>query len=106
MFMAWTKHITDPEEKIRFENSVQSSKHVLDRLKDMLDEQERDLNRAETDPRNYETPNWDYRQAHNNGYRQCLAVLKKFVDLDQQNKSLKTIVEERMSNGGKPIRGT
>lgn len=84
MYVAWTKHLKDPEEKSRFENSILSSKHVLDRLKDMLYEQEEELNRAETDPRNYTVPNWDYRQAHNNGYRQCLSVLKKFVDLDQQ----------------------
>lgn len=89
MYIAWTKHIKDSEEKERFENSILGSKSVLNRLKDILDESEIELNRAETDPRNYETPNWDYRQAHNNGYRQCLSVVRKLIDLDQQKKESK-----------------
>ena len=84
MYTEWTSHLTDPEEKANFTNQIRGSKSVLERLITILDEQEKELDRAETDPRTYEIPNWDYRQAHNNGYRQCLRILKKYIDLDQQ----------------------
>lgn len=84
MYTAWTKHLHNPEEKKKFEQGVLSSKPVLDHLKGLLAEMETDLDRAETNPKNYEVPNWDYRQAHNNGYRQCLYILQKLVDLDSQ----------------------
>jgi hypothetical protein len=91
MYTIWTKHIEDPNEKIEFEKTVFGSKRVLNRLKDLLKEQEDALNIAEVSPKNYEIPNWDYRQAHNNGYRQCLNVLKKLVDLDQQLPTMEDI---------------
>lgn len=84
MYTKWTSHLQEQEEKEKFQRAVRGSKPVLERLKDILNDQENELNRAETDPRNYEVPNWDYRQAHNNGYRQCLYILKKLIDLDQQ----------------------
>lgn len=80
----WTKHLEDLNEKAEFEKTVLGSKRVLNRLKDILNEQEEALNINEVSPKNYEIPNWDYKQAHSNGYRQCLNVLKKLIDLDQQ----------------------
>ena len=84
MYTMWTKHLEDSEEKLKFEKTVLGSGRVLDRLKDILQEQEDALNIGEVSPKNYDTPSWAYKQAHSNGYRQCLNVLKKLVDLDQQ----------------------
>lgn len=84
MYTAWTKHCKTPEEKKKFEEGVRSSKTTLDHLIVILDEMEVDLNQAETNPKTYEIPNWDYRQAHNNGYRQCLNHLKRLINLDKQ----------------------
>lgn len=84
MYTMWTKHIEDTEEKKRFEKYVLGSKRLLNRLKDILQEQEDALNVGEMSPKNYDSPSWAYKQAHSNGYRQCLNVLKKLVDLDQQ----------------------
>ena len=84
MYTMWTKHLEDPQERVEFEKTIFGSKRVLNRLKDILKEQEDALNIGEVSPKNYEVPNWDYKQAHSNGYRQCLNVLKKLVDLDQQ----------------------
>lgn len=86
MYIAWTKHLKDPEDKKKFENSVWSSKHVLDHLKSIIDSNITDLDHVEVNPKNYEIPNWDYRQAHNNGYRQAMFTLRKLIDLDQQDK--------------------
>lgn len=89
MFDIWTRHLTDKEEKERFKGSVRASKPVLDRAKEILAKMEDDLDGTEMNPKYYDNPNWDYRQAHNNGYRQCLRLLRKLIDLDKQ------VIEEK-----------
>lgn len=82
MISKWTSHLKTDKEKEDFAKEVQGSKRVLDRLKEMVTEQEQELNQVEITAKTYEIPNWDYRQAHNNGYRQCLYLIKRIVDLD------------------------
>lgn len=84
MYVEWTKHLSDPEDKANFERQVHSSKQVLDRLKDIVKEKEEALDRSETNIRTYDLPNWDHRQSHKNGNRESLAFLHKLVDLDLQ----------------------
>lgn len=86
MISAWTKHLKTDEEKVRFKNSVQGSKIVLERLKEILDEMEGDQNRIERDVRIYDTPGWDYRIAHLNGFRDAIHKVSKIINLDQQDK--------------------
>jgi hypothetical protein len=82
----WTKHLHEEEEKIKFQKRVQSAKEVLDRLKDLVNEYERGLDRSEMSAKSYDTPNWEFKQAHKNGYREALNNIKTLIDLDQQNK--------------------
>lgn len=84
MYTKWTQHLKDPEEKERFVNSILGSKIVLRRLQDLLKEEEQSLDRSETDIRIFDQPNWAERQAFKNGYRSCLGVLQKLIDLDHQ----------------------
>lgn len=84
MYTKWTQHLKDPEEKERFVNSILGSKIVLRRLQDLLKEEEQSLDRSETDIRVFDQPNWAERQAFKNGYRSCLGVLNKLIDLDHQ----------------------
>jgi hypothetical protein len=84
MYTKWTQHLKDPEEKQRFVNEILSSKHVLEHLMALLDEEEKVLNRSEIEPTAYNVPSWPYFQAHKNGFRQCLYKIKKIIDLDQQ----------------------
>ena len=79
MISDWTKHLKDAD-KTRFKNSIYGSKAVLERLDDLLTEYEKDLVRTEVD---YNSPNWDYRQADANGYRRCLQKIKTLINLDQ-----------------------
>ena len=83
MISKWTSHLSDLEEKERFKSSVHGSRKVLERQMEILDEMIAELNSAETSPKNYEIPNWDYRQAHNNGFRQCLMVMKKLIEIKE-----------------------
>lgn len=84
MNLAWTKHLKDPEEKQKFEKDLIHSQNVLHRLLQLLDEEENSLNRSETDIKTFDSPNWAYLQAYKNGYRACLKIIKKLVDLDQE----------------------
>lgn len=89
MYTKWTQHISDPEQKSRFENTIISSRPVLDRLKELLKEEERGLDRSEIDIKTFDQPNWEFRQAYKNGYRSSLNILMKLIDLDQQNTEIK-----------------
>lgn len=83
MISAWTKHLQTEDEKTRFKNSVLGSKIVLDRLKDMIKEMGDDVDIKERNTETYNIPNWDYRQAHLNGFKDCLNKLNKVVTIDQ-----------------------
>jgi len=88
LISAWTKHLKDDEEKQRFRNSVSGSKVVLDRLQEILNELQDEQDRIERDSRIYDSPNWDYKIAHLNGFRDCLNKVSKIINLDQgQNES-------------------
>lgn len=84
MITAWTKHLKDPEEKVKLEKSLKHSRWVLDNLSEILNELERDLNSSELNSKSYDSPNWDYRQADNIGYRRCLNTVRKIINLDQK----------------------
>lgn len=85
MYVEWTKHLQDNSEaKNIFTRKILSSREVLDRIKDIIEEKEKAIDRSETSIEAYNTPNWDVRQAHKNGNRESLNWLKKLVDLDQQ----------------------
>jgi len=83
MITAWTKHIADPEEKERFANKVKSAKAVLQRLQELVVEDEATLYRTEIDIKSFDSPNWENRQAWRNGFRACLFKYTKLLDLDQ-----------------------
>jgi hypothetical protein len=83
MISAWTKHLDTPEDKERFQKEILGSKRVLDRLSQLINEIEVDQDMIERNPKMYELPNWDYRQAHLNGYKQCLKTITTIINLDQ-----------------------
>lgn len=86
MISAWTKHISDEEEKNRFKNAVLNSKSVLQRLQALMNEMKEDVEATELNTKIYDIPNWDYRQADTNGYKRCLKQISKVINLDQENK--------------------
>ena len=85
MFTRWTSHISDPEEKQRFKNQIISAKPVLERLAQLIDEDEAALNSAERSVKQFDSPNWSWKQAYWNGARATLHSQKKIIDLDQQD---------------------
>ena len=84
MYTRWTQHLDTDEEKEKFKREIINSRFVLDRIKQMIEEDEKSLDRSEMDQRIYDIPNWEYRQAHKNGVRQYMATIKTLLNLDQQ----------------------
>lgn len=84
MYTKWTSHISDLEEKIRFQAQINSAKPVLERLLQLLQENEEVLDKIDISAKQFDSPNWAYRQAFNNGGRAAFVAIKKLVDLDQQ----------------------
>jgi hypothetical protein len=77
----WTRHLQGEEEKEQFRKSI--SRTTVKRLDEIVDTMLKDLDKAEISPKTYDIPNWDYRQAHNNGYRQSLSLIKSILDLGE-----------------------
>src|SRR5258706_1724030 len=85
MITAWTKNCKSEEEKIQLETSILGSKTALNRLKELMQEDEDALNNREVSSKTYDLPNWEYRQADANGYHRCLREYMKLLTLDQED---------------------
>ncbi len=53
-------------------------------MKELLQEEESNLEHMDRSTKAFDNPNWAYRQAYNNGFRSCLAMLNKLINLDQK----------------------
>lgn len=84
MNLMWTKNLKTPEEKQRFENSVIGSRLVLERLTQILDEEEENIAQSEMNVDTYSTSDWAAKQAHYNGQRSMLRKIKKIINLDHE----------------------
>lgn len=85
MITAWYKHLDDPEQIQNFKHTVISAGAVLRRQSELADEMEADLDRQELNTTVYDKPNWDYRQADNNGYRRCLKHWRHLITLHDED---------------------
>lgn len=83
MISKWTDNLKTAEEKERFRNFVLGSKPVLDRLNQILTTIKDEQDSIERNTELYDLPNWDYRQAHLNGFKDCLHKVQKIINLDQ-----------------------
>lgn len=81
----WVSNIKTPEAQEDFRQLLYRSKTTLERLDEILYGLESDLDRIEFNPKFYETPNWDYKQASNNGYRRCISQIRNLINLDQKD---------------------
>ena len=86
MLSVWTKHLRDEKEQNNFYDYVRKCKPLLDRLGELIKEEEDKLLKSERSERVYDLGNWDYLQAHKNGYGQCLDYFKQLITLDRKEK--------------------
>lgn len=82
---AWTRNLKTDDQKDRFLKHLKSSHRVLERMQEILDEEILALEAAEISHKIYDAPNWDYRQAHTNGFKQAMKAVSKLITLDQED---------------------
>lgn len=82
--VAWTQHLKTEEEKTKYSLSLRRAKWLLDDMKRLISSSETSLEASEISPKSYDNPNWAYRQAHSNGYKQALRDFTKLLTLDPE----------------------
>lgn len=101
MYIDWTKHLSTPEDKENFSRAVYRARHVLDRLKILIQNDLDNTSKAELSIKAYDNANWAYRQAHTNGYKKALNNILTLVDLDKQKMDIKS--DRLIDDPNKPI---
>jgi hypothetical protein len=81
MNLVWTKKCKSEEDKQQYVASLMRAKWVLDDLSELVDSNLAGNEAAEMSPKSYDNPNWPYRQAHSNGYKQALRDLKQLITI-------------------------
>jgi hypothetical protein len=86
MYSKWTDHLQDPKAKSDFERDIWSSRLVLDRVVQVIDEKDKELRVTTESESMFDKPNWEFRRAYKDGYAAALRNIKAFVDLDKQTR--------------------
>lgn len=81
----WTSHLPTTKEKEDFKALVIRARPVLERLGELIKQKDQSLIQREVSLSTYETPNWDYKQAHINGYRSTIAWLETLLNIDTKD---------------------
>jgi len=92
MLTVWTKNTKTPEEKDKLTGSILGSTVVLNRLMELMQEDEAGMNNREVGTAIYDLPNWELRVADANGYRRCLRAYMKLINLDQEDINARELV--------------
>jgi len=82
MYSCWTQHIKDDKDKEIFRSRIASSKAVLHRLDQIIEEQEKDLTDSSTSLKSFDNPNWALRKAYIQGYLSRGKSIRNLIDLD------------------------
>lgn len=83
MITAWTKHLKDEAEKVKFEKYVRGSRLLLDRLKDIIQEDVDKLDTQEGSFKDFDIPNWEFKQAFRNGQRSTLKNIQRLLTIGE-----------------------
>lgn len=74
--LEWTRSYSTEKERKDFEKTLRNSLTVLSRLYDILDEKEQSIEKQNINPKDFDVPNWAYKQAYRNGQKSVLKDLK------------------------------
>ena len=81
----WTQHIRDADRKKSFANTILNSKIIVDRLRVIIQEEMKAIERDE-DKEKYDSPAWGPKQAHRNGYHRAMRLMQKLLDFNDTDK--------------------
>jgi hypothetical protein len=80
MISAWTKNLKTSEEVKKFEEAFKAATPVLERFQELLSEKEQEITNQELSSKIYDLPNWDYRQAHFNGFKSAIKLANQLIN--------------------------
>lgn len=87
MISAWTKHCKSEDEKQQYLESLKRVSWVMEDLRKLVNESVNSIELQETSPKSYDSPNWAFRQAHANGYKQAMRDFMKLTILDPKEEN-------------------
>lgn len=99
MLTRWTSHLKTEEEKQLFKNRVLADRDVLQRLYDIVEEDERDAAMAEVNPKAYSNPSWAYFQADKIGQKRYMKQMKALLTLDRKETNNEPLGGDRNPRG-------
>lgn len=70
------------EERENFKLSVQNSKIVLDKLREIVYNMYKETTSVSS--RDYDCPSWPYKQAHDNGRLEILSEILELLDINKE----------------------
>lgn len=84
MKLIWFKDVlNDPKAKQDLELTIRNSTLVLGRLREILEDQLRELDRQEMTP-DYKEASWSHRQADRNGYRRHCKETIDLINIERE----------------------
>jgi len=78
--LEWTSGMT-PEQKENFELVLRNNSLIVERLHNILDQWEKELNKSEFTIKDFSDPNWAQKQAFRNGDRSRIRKVKDLFTL-------------------------
>jgi len=76
---SWIRHLPNEEERANFKKSLLAARHVLKRLREILEEERSNLSNQETSIKDFEDTNWSHKQAFRNGERKGLKYVEDLL---------------------------
>lgn len=80
----WYQHLSNPEDRKKFRESVENSKFVLDRLKEICYNIIEDKEKSTS--ADYSKPSWPFYQADKLGYVRAIKEIIDLLQLDPEEK--------------------
>lgn len=82
----WIKNLRTDKERTDFEEVLRNSTMVADRILELLDEWENDLNAKDLREADFDTPNWEVKQAARIGDRRRIHRMRELFSFRLQRK--------------------
>lgn len=73
----WSQHLSDPKDKERFIEYINSCVEIRSRLSDILESMKKTSKQED-----YDSPSWSHKQADQNGYNRAIEEIIKIVSVD------------------------
>ena len=81
LMSVWTKAAKGPEAKAKLEQTIRASTTIVGRLKEILEEEERELDKVIVSA-NFESPAWACKQAFHLGEKARIKKLKDLLEIN------------------------